>query len=230
MSSRLIVTFDTLNEKKWGIINHAIYSILSQAFNDPSIHDLLSISKIYHTDKFLNANVYKGFGATITSTSSFNAINKNTFDIVLLYQKKDSSRDLYNFIPFFYLVSKYGNKISLGIDINSIEEKERYYFSCSQFLQNYVSIKNIFGGNQLYIIEDHSKTNSESGEITTYRTRRLAVIKELKNKTSSLFSPLIKINKQTKAILFDTQIDDLNEKVEQNNLISEIHSFIDVIV
>ncbi|PKP05327.1 MAG: hypothetical protein CVU11_00005 [Bacteroidetes bacterium HGW-Bacteroidetes-6] len=224
MNIRVIITVDSLNEKKWGIINHAINSIFSQAFQEQSLMDLLKISEIYHTDKFLKANVYKVFGTKITSTAQFSILDKKVFDIVLIYQKMDNSRDLYNLIPFIYLANKYKKRISLGVDINNIEEKERYYFSCSKFLQNFVSEVNIFEGNQLYVIENHSITNTKTGEINNYKTKRLAILKELKNKTSSLFSPLITITKETKAILFDTQIEELNS--ETNALISIIDYFI----
>ena len=99
MNIRVIITVDSLNEKKWGIINHAINSIFSQAFQEQSLMDLLKISEIYHTDKFLKANVYKVFGTKITSTAQFSILDKKVFYIPGLDQQPIHQKDIFeNFL------------------------------------------------------------------------------------------------------------------------------------
>ncbi|MDR0517367.1 MAG: hypothetical protein LBH25_10035 [Fibromonadaceae bacterium] len=165
-----------------------------------------------------NRNVYSSYGNDLI----FNNLpkqNETTFSI--LYKKENAKKDFSDLIPFFFLREKYKHKVSLGIDINSLDEQEKndYIFSSRQFFalikdndSGTINENNTIAGNSLYLIHDWVRVDKETGEIRQGKTSKLGNKDDIGNKdVSRFFAPLIEINENNYEQLFNKSDGDSHE-------------------
>ncbi|MEE1963098.1 hypothetical protein V1387_10420 [Allomuricauda taeanensis] len=199
MKLRCIILINSLDKNSWTVLFGIVDGLLSRTEQNILLYnEFFKKGLIFITDRALAHNVYSPYGKEYRSASDFERIipdlHNSELEIVIIHELKDNLSDFLNFIPFVELLENYEGKIALGTDISSLDQRQRdtYYFSMSQFLQNFLNRKLNNGSDALYVIEEKSKT------------RKLGTYKNVRHSISRVFSPLIKI--ESYSTLFFTGI------------------------
>jgi hypothetical protein len=201
----IIISLSELSKQNWSILYKFCKSLIEKLFDEKLLEELQTIAIISTTEQsHKSKNIYSSYGKTFTKDIFKSEIIDNDFSFVVIYCKKDSHRNFSNLLPFFYIEKEFPGFISLGIDINQLneEDKNRYYFSCDLFLYYFKNKYNTNGGNQFYFIENIEFVDKETGEIIKSKTKSLPKGNENIIVGSRFFSPLIEINEENKNFLF----------------------------
>jgi len=194
--STIIIETNSLNKKTWASIYSLIELIESKKHNSLKIKNDISI---YYLEKSKSKRrIRLPIGIRITETN-LGILDSGIKDYLIIYNHNNSKRNFQEFLPFFNLIDIYHKRISLGININEITkaEREEYHLTISQYLMQYRENKNIRDDEQIYFIYCFEKTNKDTGEITKYKTAKIALKSQLSENVSKRFSILFRITKET---------------------------------
>lgn len=217
--STIIIETSKLNKSIWANI-YSIIDIIENKELDKAetlVYDF-NIYFLSNSQKIKRITLPNGVAI---SEKNIGQIEKHkNIDHLIIFNKQDPQRNFSELLPFFNLLDKYKKRISIGLNLNSIQtkiEREKLYFSISQFLHSYRENKNVRNDEQIYLIYDYELTDKKTREIIQQKTARLAERKDYQKNVSREFSPLIRVDTKIKDQLFSTDLQNLRR--EKSNTI-----------
>lgn len=211
---RIIIAISNLNKESWVAIYKFIKSIVDEGITletkNEAFNSLRRISIGIRQNSNVNSttanDVYSLYGKELSDNNLYE-LNKDTC-FSILYQKNNASDDFTELVPFILLQHEFGNAISLGIDVGSLdlEDQKRYKFKCSDFFILQDIRKPRMGNRSLYFVNE-KKINKDTGELIELQTSSLAGKSEKKTNiylgtSSRRFLPLIKITEDNYKTIF----------------------------
>ncbi len=196
------ISINCINRDTWGAVKASIHCMESNKIDNTLLGSVLNDSSItLHDD---NGTIWK----TSDDITEYLQRSHDERYFIIIYNKLGDERNFSELIPFFAIKDELAQNrnIEFRIDISNVIDKDRYYYSCSQFLFVYRNERTRTG---MPLI-------SFSG--SDYGIRGIFVHRTSSKNYASLFSPLIEITEENKRVLFDKTAKDLSEISRDNPL------------
>ncbi len=188
----------------------------------------LRFSSMESYDDYLISNIRTDNSIRIDNLEKLNGIfgeacHTFEYDIIIVLKLSESTKQFYQFIPFFHILNKHvrnqtfqtdkvGNEIvegkfSLAIDLNDVcaQKKEELIFTLSQFFSSWRNLTRKVGNAKIPVvfrIDKESKIPISQKFIPASRFPRRGISNSKFKKYSRRFSPLLSINEETLDVLF----------------------------
>ena len=216
--NRISIRLSSLSKNNWTIIYRFINSIVNNKGAKLEVYEeLKAIANIGFTDNPDEKHDLCELDDKKLSSEKMLLLSTETcFNII--YQKKDSSDDVTELVPFLLLQNELGERIVLGIE--HFEGADKYYYRCGDFFALTPNKKPSCGENSFYFIFQ----NKETKELYTQRFSGKGD-STFKGNTSRRFLPILHITKNNYLNIFgqsnkenssdNLEIDFINKSIDK---------------
>ena len=216
--NRISIRLSSLSKNNWTIIYRFINSIVNNKGAKLEVYEeLKAIANIGFTDNPDEKHDLCELDDKKLSSEKMLLLSTETcFNII--YQKKDSSDDVTELVPFLLLQNELGERIVLGIEHS--EGADKYYYRCGDFFALTPNKKPSCGENSFYFIFQ----NKETKELYTQRFSGKGD-STFKGNTSRRFLPILHITKNNYLNIFgqsnkenssdNLEIDFINKSIDK---------------
>lgn len=168
---RIVIQISTLNKELWTLVFRFIEKCNGQEpYSRELFDDLKRHSVIVVDETPRNEDVTSIEGLRELQYDDMAIRKEYVFSII--YKKNDESEDFSSLTHFFLLKKRYGERLTLGIDVSVFSKQKQqnnYIFQCSIFLYFIKDKKPALGHHSIYFINERNANNSVVNKVSALR-------------------------------------------------------------
>lgn len=168
---RIVIQVSTLSKELWTLVYRFIEKCNGQGpysrelFDDLKRHSFIAVEETPSNEDVAST---EGLRELQYDDMTF----RKEYVYSIIYKKNDESEDFSSLTHFFLLKKKYGEKLTLGIDVGVFSKQKyqnNYIFQCSIFLYFIKDKKPALGCHSIYFINERNANNSVVNKVSALR-------------------------------------------------------------